>query len=110
MIPAGTAAIRSGTKSCRGGAPAEPGVVRDLGTEAGRADEASEVRPDTVATPAGGETVKGKVPPAGPDVTAATLAGTANPNPVRVRHVTAVAATSWAVRRRHKNSTMYKTI
>src|ERR1700685_1715075 len=63
VIPAGTAAIRSGTNSCRGGDPAEPGVCKDLGTEAGRAEETAEappVRAEAAATPTGGETVEGK--------------------------------------------------
>src|ERR1700683_4055320 len=85
VIPAGTAAIRSGTNSCRGGDPAEPGVCKDLGTEAGRAEETAEappVRAEAAATPTGGETVKGKGLTGGwpaTEVTAALLAGTASP-------------------------------
>ena len=47
VIPVGVAAIRSGTNSCRGGAPAEPGTCRDFGTE-----------PADAATPGGGATLK----------------------------------------------------
>ena len=47
VIPVGVAAIRSGTNSCRGGAPAEPGTCRDFGMD-----------PSGAATPGGGVTVK----------------------------------------------------
>ena len=47
VIPAGTAAMRSGTNSCRGGAPAEPGTCRDSRSE-----------PLAAATPGGGVTVR----------------------------------------------------
>ena len=47
VIPVGVAAMRSGTNSCRGGAPAEPGTWRDVGTE-----------PPGAATPGGGATLK----------------------------------------------------
>ena len=47
VIPVGVAAMRSGTNSCRGGPPAEPGACRDAGTE-----------PPGAATPGGGVTVR----------------------------------------------------
>ena len=47
VILVGVAAMRSGTNSCRGGPPAEPGACRDAGTE-----------PPGAATPGGGVTVR----------------------------------------------------
>ncbi len=80
VIPAGTAAMRSGTNSCRGGAPAEPGTWREFGTE-----------PLGAATPGGGLAVKVRVPPEGPGLAAAP-SGTANA--VSVTHAAATVTTA----------------
>src|SRR5262245_20643267 len=100
LIPVGVAAIRSGTKSCRGGPPAEPGTFSDFGTD-----------PLPAATPGGGVLVKSKELPDGPGP---ALAGPAKA--ASVTHAAAVTTGSCTTRRleparaaRHRvrSSTMY---
>jgi hypothetical protein len=105
VIPDGAAAMRSGTSSCRGGAPADPGGLSDFGTEAGEvAGPEKDGEDPAAATPTGGLTVIVYWP--GPEVTPAS-AGAASP--AIVRHATAHAAAAKAAWRTGTGriSTMY---
>src|SRR5690349_20010776 len=101
VIPDGAAAMRSGTSSCRGGAPADPGGRSDPRTEpAEEEEEAGADQPGEApagATPTGGGTVivYGLVPP-GPEAVAAP-AGTASP--ARQMHAAAPATAIRTARR-----------
>src|SRR5512146_630973 len=96
-MPEGAAAIRSGTNSCRGGAPADPGAFRDDGTALGAA-----------ATPGGGATVKPYELPDGPGPAETTLAGTtlARAGTANAASAAQVAAPATAARQRDGNNTM----